>query len=388
MEAVIRTLRDWCDGSVPPPFGIELAPTLRCNLDCLFCWRYGRDSIDSPPELPLDEYRKIIAAASRMGVREVKLIGGGDACVRPDTFEILPLIKEGGMFGYMCTNGTIFKEAHVGRLVELGWDHLKISFHGAAAATHDDLVNRPGAFDRVMRTLRLFAAHRSRLGVELPRIEFGVVLVNRNYREVVDIVRLAAEEGVDSVFIEPITVYTEMGESLRLSEEDTAAFGELAREAKALADRHGIETNLDNFYGATLVESTNRMRRVLYSHDEEEDPFLDSPCFEPFYRMGIRVDGRVGPCGFFDEDDGEYIAGKDLEEIWTGPYFTRRRREMLERRLGRQCERCCTTLVMNNQIIRDKLRASTGGSGLLERAIRFTRRGRAGNAAREEVGRK
>jgi len=384
MDAIIRTLLSWCDGHLPPPFGIELAPTLRCNLDCLFCWRYGRDSIDSPPELPFEEYRRIIAAASRMGVKEVKVIGGGEACVRHETFEILPLVKEGGMFGYLCTNGTIFKEADVRRLVELGWDHLKISFHGARPETHDALVNRAGAYDLVIRTIRRFVGYRTRLGRRLPRIELGVVLVRHNYSEVIDIVRLAAEEKVDSVFIEPITVYTEMGESLRLSQEEVSAFGRVAKEAKAIADRHGIETNLDDFYGATLVDSTNRMRRVLYAHAEEGDPFLDSPCFEPFYRIGIRVDGRVGPCGFFDEDDGEYITGKDLEEIWTAPYFTRRRQEMLERRLGRHCERCCTTLVMNNQIIRERLSKLTSSSALLERAIRFARRGRAINDGHAE----
>ena len=375
MDEIIQTLLAWCEGRMPPPFGIELAPTLRCNVNCLFCWRYGKEKIDYPPELPFEEYRKIITSAARMGVKEVKIIGGGDASVRPDTFEILPLIKEGGMFGYMCTNGTILKEHHAKRLVEVEWDHLKISFHGARAETHDILVNRPGSFERVMRTLRRLTTHRARLGTGRPTLEFGVVLVNRNFRQVVDIVRLAVEEGVDAVFIEPITVYTEMGASLRMTEEEVSKFGEIAREAKALADLHGIETNLDNFFGATLVESTNQMRRVLYAHRDKEDPFIDSPCFEPFYRMGIRVDGRVGPCGFFDEDDGEYITGKDLEEVWNGPYFTRRRREMLERKLGKQCERCCTTLVMNNQYIRERLTRLSGGSNLLDRVIRFARNG-------------
>ena len=355
MDEIIDILHRWYRGEKPSPYGIEIAPTLRCNLDCLFCWRYGQSEIDYLDELTTDDYMRLVDDAGRMGVKEFKVIGGGDACFRKDSIEIMKRIKKWGMFGYVCTNGTLFTEKGVDALVESGWDHVKISFHGSDAATHDYLVKWKGAFERVMRNLRLFREAKHRLGTDRPRIELGVVMVNRNYMQVEGIVRLARQEAVESVFIEPITVYSETGARLKLNAAQMGEFETIAARAGKLSERFGIESNLVHFTKSTLVESTNEMKKVLYKDLKSGDPFVDSPCFEPFYRMGIRVDGKVGPCGFLDEGGQENIRGKSLPEVWFGDYLNQRRAEMIERRLGAQCARCCTTLVVNNQLIRERL---------------------------------
>ncbi|MFC1890014.1 radical SAM/SPASM domain-containing protein [Thermodesulfobacteriota bacterium] len=383
MDGIVDTLVRWHRGEVPPPYGIELSPTLRCNLDCLFCWRYGKEEIDTLEELPIDKYLEIIEDAAGMGVTEFKVIGGGDACVRLDTIEILEGIKRHGMFGYLCTNGTLFRESDIDRLVDCAFDHIKISFHGSEARTHDNLAGRSGAYDKVLRNVRRFGERKGR-GVRLPRIEFGVVLGNRNAAEVPEIVRLAVGLGVEAVFIEPVTVYSDMGASLKLDEERRREFEGIARRAKEIADAAGIETNLGSFFESTLVEATNRMIDVLDGHSSGGDPFIDSPCFEPFYRVGIRVDGRVGPCGFFDEAGAESIRGKRLEDVWRGEYFQKRRAEMLERRLGAYCSRCCTTLVDNNRIIREKVLRAVRGESRVQRALeRISRRISEGGEARK-----
>lgn len=369
MDGIVETLVKWYGGEAPPPYGIELAPTLRCNLDCLFCWRYGKEEIDFLEELPLGKYLEIIDDAAAMGVSEFKVIGGGEASARPETIEILEAIKRHGMFGYLCTNGTLFREADVGRLVDCAFDHIKISFHGAEAPTHDDLVGRKGSYDKVLRNVKRFGALKGR-GGRPPKIEFGVVLGNRNAAEVPDIVRLAADLGVEAVFIEPVTVYSDMGATLKLDAEGRREFGGITRRAKEIADAAGIETNLDNFFESTLVEATGKMIGVLDGHASEGDPFIDAPCFEPFYRVGVRVDGRVGPCGFFDEAGAESIRDKRLADVWLGEYFQQRRLEMLERRLGAYCSRCCTTLVDNNRIIREKVRKAVRGENRVQRALK------------------
>ncbi|MFB6215444.1 MAG: SPASM domain-containing protein, partial [Candidatus Aenigmatarchaeota archaeon] len=86
-----------------------------------------------------------------------------------------------------------------------------------------------------------------------------------------------------------------------------------------------------------------------------KDSFGDLPCYEPFLRMGIRVDGRVAPCGFYDEERGDSVRNKGLEEVWYGDYFQERREEQLNKKLPDYCSKCCTTLVNKQERIRNSL---------------------------------
>ncbi|MFH1849283.1 MAG: radical SAM protein [archaeon] len=350
MNEVIRRLRTWAGGHSAPPWGIEIAPTLRCNHRCRFCWRVGADNIDYLEELPLGKYKEIIEDAAKLGVGEFKVIGGGEATVRRDTMGIMKLVKARGMQGYLCTNGTNFTHKQIEDLVGLGWDHIKVSLHGADGKTNDYLTGVNGSFRRAVENIRHFSSRRQKSGK--PYLEIGVVLVNRNYGQVPEIISLAKNIGADAVFIEPVTSYSEAGEALRLNPVQQHEFTRIATKAAGLADKYAITTNLRRFFETRLVEKTGSMKEVLSTG---RAGFVNMPCFEPFYRMGIRVDGRVGPCGFFDEAATENIRNRTLEQIWYGPYFQKRRQDMLDSSLSDYCRKCCTTLVTNNLEIRKEL---------------------------------
>ena len=354
-EEALRRIFNWMNGKKDFPYSIELAPTLRCNLNCLFCWRYGK-CIDHSDELTLEDYKRIVREASLLNVREVRIIGGGEPMLRPETFEIMKEIKKFKMFGYICTNGTFFNEKIIRTLVEIGWDHVKISIHGSNAKTHDELVGKKGAFEKSIQALKEFVKVKRELHAKKPHLEIGVVLVNRNYRQIPEIFKLARNIGVDSVFIEPITVYTEMGKTLVLNEDESEEFIEIAK--KTFLEFKNIKTNLNFFFESKAHEYTGRMDEFMREKlklTDSQNKFLKALCYEPFWRMGIRVDGTVCPCGFYDVTSKENVKYKSLKEIWFGEYFERRRKEVLDDRLPPHCKKCCTTLVKNNLMIRKKL---------------------------------
>ncbi len=345
-ERVSRLLL-WKRGESPGPYGIELAPTLKCNLDCPFCWRQGADSLSFEGEMPLAKYHDILEQAAQLGVCEVKIIGGGEATVRKDTVDIMCAVKNHEMQGYLCTNGTLFTEEGVRRIVASGFDHVKMSFHAADAALGDEMLGRPGAFAKQMAALGLLAAAKSSLGMEKPFVELGVVLMNRNFRLLPEMLSVAAEQGADALFVEPITVYSERGEALKMNAGEREEFSAIAADAVDTARSLGIATNLDNYADGVMVEKTGRMQEVLHADA--------IPCFEPFLRMGIRYDGQVGPCGFLDQSSPDNVNNKSLSDIWHGEYFQQLRERMLNNNLLEQCARCCSTLVTNNRDLRDAL---------------------------------
>lgn len=355
MNIKIERLLKWSKGENAPPLSIELSLTLRCNLNCLFCWRYGKKNIDYGEELSLKKYNEIIEEASNIGVKEVRIIGGGEPLLRKDTFEIMKNVKSKGMFGYICTNGTFFTKEMIETLVKIGWDHIKISFHGSCAETHDKLVQKNGAFEKCVEVLNTFRNLKESLK-EKPYLEIGVVLVKDNYREIVDLIDLARELSVQAVFVEPITIYTKTGEKLKPDKKDYKVFEKLAIKAKEKAERFGIDTNLSNFIDSKFIEKTGEMTDLIEADIMgKKNDFFSVPCYEPWYRIGIRVDGAVCPCGFFDQGTPENIKNKSLEEIWYGDYFNKRREQLLDKNLPPHCKKCCVTLVVNNKIIRNEL---------------------------------
>ena len=352
MDEKIRRLVEWSKGKKELPYSIELSPTLKCNLNCLFCWRYGK-KFDYEHELKLEEYKKILEEAKQLKVREIRIIGGGEPLLRKDTFEIMREVKKYDMFGYICTNGNLFSDEMIKTLVTIRWDHVKISLHGPDEKTQDYLAQRK-SFKKTVENIRSFVKWKRKLKSQKPRIEIGFVLNRINFREVDQMVKLVNGLNVQSFFVEPITVYTKKGEELRLKEKEIEKFREIAKKAYSSID--GLETNLHQFFSSGLIKNTGRMteeiRKLLKS---ERHNFLSIPCFEPWWRMGIRIDGMVCPCGFFDQSTNESVLEKTLKEIWFGKYFEKRRKELIQKHIPDYCQKCCTTLVQDNQVIREEL---------------------------------
>jgi len=352
MDEKIRRLAEWSKGRKALPYSIELSPTLRCNLNCLFCWRYEK-KVDFGNELKLKDYERILEDSKQLKVREIRIIGGGEPLLRRDTFEIMKKVKKYGMFGYICTNGTLFSDEIIRALVEIDWDHVKISLHSPDENTEDFLAQSK-SYKKTVENIKKFAKWKKKLGRSKPKIEIGFVLNRINFRKVSKMVKLAKKLDVQSFFVEPITVYTKKGEDLKLKEEEMVEFEEIAR--KAYSSAKGLETNLRQFFSHELIKSTGKMNEEIRKFAKSKRKnFLSIPCFEPWWRMGIRADGMICPCGFFDQETTENANEKSLKEIWFGEYFERRRKELIQGNIQDYCQKCCTSLVQHNQAIREQL---------------------------------
>jgi radical SAM protein with 4Fe4S-binding SPASM domain len=351
MQQEIKNLIAWHKGKKPGPIEIELAPTLDCNLNCLFCWRQG-SKYKRADELSLLDYKNIIDQATKLGVKSVKIIGGGEALFRKDMIELMLYLKKKNLSGYICTNGTLFNEDSIEQLVKSGWNHIKISLHGPNPKTNDYLVDRKGAFNNVLANIKQINDFKQKYKKNLPFVEIGYVLVNKNYKGILDMFELCRALKVDALFVEPITVYSKKGEKLRLSKKQINEFKEIAKNGSLLAKQYAIHTNLHSFVSEDLIEKTGQIDSSILKANQKG--FLGVPCYEPWLRIGIRVNGDICPCGFFDTTTTENIKEKSLKEIWYGSYFTNLRKNMLSGNLPDHCRKCCTTLVMNNIYLRNE----------------------------------
>jgi len=365
MKEKIKRLQKWSQGDMAPPTELELSLTNRCNQNCLSCWRYGED-LDYEQEATDAAFLNLIEDASALGVEELHLVGGGELLVRDVTPKVMEKAKKAGMKGDLVTNGTLLGE-HAERIVDMGWDRIKVSIDGPNSEIHDYLRGRDGAFAESTSSIRKVQGLKQELGREKPRLLFNTVVSKKNYQHFLEIYQLANRLGIDEVLVLPLTIFTEKGEELKLTEEERREFQKIIPEVLAYAEKKSIATNLDEFLEEKYLKDTEEMDKVQEEEAEagrealerlEENDFYSLPCYNPWFHVTVNAKGQIGTC--FNTVTGKEkfnIQNKSLKDNWRGGYFQQMRHNMLERNLPEECAQCCVWKVFENKELRQKLRA-------------------------------
>ncbi|MFC1890406.1 radical SAM/SPASM domain-containing protein [Thermodesulfobacteriota bacterium] len=337
-----------------------------CNQNCLFCHRRALEDPEAAVELGADRILELVEESAELGAREWHIIGGGEPLFRSDvTFELMRRIKRHGMYGYLNTNFSLLDTGMIDTLVDLRWDYIKISLHGADAAVHDRLTAVPGTFERVMRALDAVKHRKDLVGGDRPRLEFGPVVTRANFRQFPEMVRLAHRYGVAEFKPQSMTIYTSHCEDLRLDETESRAFQRLIPEISDLCLRFGISTNISDFLDPDLIHKTDRMDEVILKKEsaggaeerkeEPGNPFFRLGCYEPWFHLTIWANGAAGPCGFTEWSLCDDIRQKSLKEVWLGDTFNGIRETILRGGLPGFCANCVSTVVVHNREIQREL---------------------------------
>lgn len=361
----IQRLSKWLKGGQAGPVKIDIEPTHTCNLKCMFCWTQSKERLSSCQyDNLLSDKRilKIIDEAAELGAVEWQIAGGWEPTIKQDLLiEMAKKIKAYGMYGCITTNGTLFTEKMVRTLVDIGWDEILFSLEGSNAETHDYLTGVKGSFERSTNAMSTFKNWKSKLGKDRPDYSFHAVLTNRNYKQLVDMMRLGEETGCTGVNFEPLTVWSDSGRDIKLNEEQREEVKAYAKDALKVAKELGIHTTAENLLKSELVKKEN-MDKILKEDAEKKlrknaNPLLNVPCFEPWLSLEIRINGRVAPCRICDFDSNcETVYNKTLKEIWLGDYFNDLREKMLNGNMPEFCSDCAagnvvTTLKMKRDVI-------------------------------------
>ena len=104
------------------PILVQIIPTRRCNLSCLYCNEY--DDFSQP--VPTTEMLRRIDHLARLGALCVHL-SGGEPLLHPDFDEIIRRIRQHDMFAGVLTNGYLLNVERIQRLNRAGLDNLQIS---------------------------------------------------------------------------------------------------------------------------------------------------------------------------------------------------------------------------------------------------------------------
>jgi MoaA/NifB/PqqE/SkfB family radical SAM enzyme len=358
-EAVER-LKMWFNGKNAPPLHIDIEPTSSCNLKCRFCWTRSEERVKScqyQRKLTNKRLLEIVDEAYKLGVKEWEIAGGWEPMSKPKVvFKMMTLIKKYGMYGSITTNGTLFTEKMIRKLVEIEWDRILFSLEGPDSETHDFLTQVKGSFEKEKKNIMLFKKWKERLGKTKPFYSIHSVLNNKNYDKLEEMVELGHELGCEGVNFEPLMVWSAEGKKLKLNSKQIKELKIHVEKALKKAKELNIYTNVAKWKEKKLVVKKD-MRKILKEGlDCSEKSILSSPCFNPWLNMEIRVSGRVTACRVCNDESGcENILDKSLEEIWFGEYFTNLRKEFMNGNLPNYCKDCASGLVIKMKNLRDSL---------------------------------
>jgi MoaA/NifB/PqqE/SkfB family radical SAM enzyme len=132
-----------------------------CNYDCEFCYYQGLLHLKTDYETIKTRIDKLY----EYGITEVDL-SGGESSIHENWFEILSYCNERFTNISTLTNGWKFsKEDFIRESKENGLKEILFSVHGFDKESHDKIVQRSGAWDRIMHAIK--NAHRHGLVVRV-----------------------------------------------------------------------------------------------------------------------------------------------------------------------------------------------------------------------------
>jgi len=143
---------------VPPerPVGIKLELTHRCNLRCGFCYTDSpRRTLERAPDLPDDDWRRIVGEAVSLGVIEAVVTGGEPLLRRKLALELIDLLAASGVCVTLNTNGWFVDDELSDRLAAVADLRVHVSIDGAAPEIHDAGRGVPGSWRRAVRAVSL-----------------------------------------------------------------------------------------------------------------------------------------------------------------------------------------------------------------------------------------
>lgn len=302
-----------------------------CNLQCVMCEEHSvystlqreRRAAGRPPRrMDVALIRRVLEDSRGTGLREVIPSTMGEPLLYADFEEILALCAAEGVKLNLTTNGTFPRlgaRAWAEKIVPVTSD-VKISWNGATKATQE-LVMHGVRWEKVLGNVREFIAVRdahAAAGGDRCRVTFQLTFLETNVAELADIVRLAAQLGVDRVKGHHLWAHFEEIKplSMRRSPESIARWNKAVLAARGAAQ----QTRLPNGR-QVLLENIHLLEQgaVADLAPGGACPFLGQEAW-------VSAEGRFNPCCAPDAARrtlGEFgdLQAVSIRDIWNGAAY-------------------------------------------------------------------
>jgi len=294
------------------PEVLHIDLTNHCNFNCIACWcRSPLLGDKAMPEwekklsLPLETIRGVFDDLNQMGgLRQVKLVGGGEPFMHSDILAIVEYIKskDKNIEIDINTNFSLINKEIVYRVLDLGVDSFTVSLWAGTPAVYTSVHPNQSedAFYRIKDILKLIFTEKKRLNRLTPRILIHDVIFNLNYKDIEEMLNCALDTGTDAIQFVPMDPIKDKTDKLLLNEEERK---ELLNGLLTIRKRYdektlryisedGRSVILPDFKG--FIQRLQRLDIKSGAYDE--NVVEEIPCYVGWLFARIMTTGNVVPC--------------------------------------------------------------------------------------------
>ncbi len=304
------------------PLRINISTTNRCNLNCVMCKYHGQTKIRRE-DLPLKKFREI-AEEFFPYCEEVHPVIDGEPFLSPYFYEIVSLSKKYQVRLNIATNGMLLNDKISKSILPILRD-IKFSFDGARKKSLES-IRRGVKYKILIEKIENFVKLRNKYVKEnkkdlvYPTITLQTVLMNRNIKELPQIVRLGKKMGIDRVKGLNLVVT-----NIRCLKESTLINKKQAnkylKKAKELAKRYGLIEDYPSLFDLKIN---------LKEGDKNFRERLNPPrCCDFLWRqICIEPNGNVRACCHINSPVMGNIFKQKVSEIWNNQKYQDMRKRL------------------------------------------------------------
>lgn len=319
-----------------------------CNLKCIMCEEHSPYSNFKSElhkatgvrrrRMQPETVEMIFEQAKKLGVEEIIPSTMGEPLLYKDIDRIFELAKQNAIKINLTTNGT-FPGKPVTKWAEIiipNTTDIKISWNGATAATAEKIMTGIN-FSKSIENVRELVDFRDRYYSETGyycRITFQLTFMQNNMHELADIVKLAAQLGVDRVKGHHLWMHFDEIKKLSMKEspDSIAQWNRYVAEAlkaqEAFRKKDGGKVLLENIIALDEYEKTEVPVHF-------ECPFLEK-------EIWISATGIISPCCAPDKlrkslGDFGNIRSIDIQHVLTGSVYREHVTQYKSKELCKSC---------------------------------------------------
>ncbi|MEY2483596.1 MAG: hypothetical protein QOK24_2124 [Verrucomicrobiota bacterium] len=169
----------------------------KCNLRCRMCHFSFDHVFHQPAKFTSPALFERMAASALPLAHTLVLSASNEPLISPHFTDILKIAARYSVPELLfLTNGQLLSPKIADAIIEAGVTQVQISIDGATKETYE-YIRRGAQFDRLVRNLEYLSARKLELGRAAPRLQFNIVLMQRNLEELPLFVDLAEKVGVE-----------------------------------------------------------------------------------------------------------------------------------------------------------------------------------------------
>jgi MoaA/NifB/PqqE/SkfB family radical SAM enzyme len=314
------------------PRVIHIDLTNLCNNNCIGCW--CRSPFLKDKEMP--EWEKKISlsfetikgiiddAITLGGLRQIKLVGGGEPFMHPHLLEIIKYIKnkDEKIEIDINTNFTLVDKRVAQELIKLELDSLTVSIWAADAKTY--CLTHPNKNENTFYQIKDVLKWLSHSKNGKPYVKIYNVIFNLNYLGIEEMIEFALEVGAEDIQFVPLDPIPQRTDSLLINEEQRRILLENLQKLNRsfnhfnyLYEQDGRQITITGFHD--FMRRLRELDTNSGSYDREKVEKI--PCYVGWLFARIMTTGDVVPCCKGHRLHLGNVYKKSFSDIWNSEEY-------------------------------------------------------------------